>query len=313
MLDLSPGFSFLLNIHPQRPIGFIITPDFISEIILTHPNEKELKRAFQAIQGITLPKIPEVVLALQQELTKVMPDLGKVGEVLGTDVALSGLVLKTVNSASYGLPRKVESISQAAILLGLNTLRDVVLAMALKQALGEESEFDVALWRIAKGNAFGATAMARSIEGVSVESAYLNGLFHDAGALILAKKDPDYQELYIHGLSSPVSALAEEERRYGTNHVVVSFLLAKHWELPDPVCSAIYHSHVEECGEIEDPETRTLVAIQKVTGSSVSHMVFPGLEFGDEGARALASAYTELIVGGDALMEMYSKVDGAVW
>lgn len=281
--------------------------------MMGHPSEEELKGAFAAIQGIALPKVPEVVLALQREMAGAMPDLGKVGKILETDVALSGLVLKTVNSASYGLPIKVESIPQAATLLGLNTLREVVLTTALKEALGEQSDFDVTLWRIAKGNAFGATALAHSVEGVSAASAYLNGLFHDAGALILAKKDPDYAELYKRGFVSPVSALVEETRRYGTNHAVIGYLLAKHWKLPSRVCSAIYHSHVEDYAGIEDPETRVLIAIQEVTGASVSHMIFPDLKFSDEGARALASAYMELIVDGETMMQMHDHVDKAVW
>ena len=174
------------------------------------PSKEELEQAFAFMKGRAIPKMPEVVLDLQKEIAKHEPNLAKVGEILAKDMALSGLVLKTVNSANFGLQRKIGSIPHAAMLLGLNTLKDAVLISALKAALGEQSEFQALVWRISQGNALGARALAFDIEGISIDSAYLAGLFHDVGALIMEKIHPDYPKFYRQGLIYPVSALKEE-------------------------------------------------------------------------------------------------------
>ena len=145
------------------------------------PSKDELEQAFAFIKGKAIPKMPEVVLELQKEIAKNEPNLSKVGAILEEDMALSGLVLKTVNSVNFGLQRKINSIPHAAMLLGLNTLKDAVLISALKAALGEQSRFQTLVWRISQGNALGARTLAFAVEGVSVDYAYLAGLFHDVG------------------------------------------------------------------------------------------------------------------------------------
>ena len=86
------------------------------------PSKAELTQAFNFMKGTNIPAIPEAILALQQEIAKQEPDLSKIGEILASDIALSGMALKIINSASFGLSRKIDSISQATMLLGLNKI-----------------------------------------------------------------------------------------------------------------------------------------------------------------------------------------------
>ncbi|MFT7675081.1 MAG: HD-like signal output (HDOD) protein [Gammaproteobacteria bacterium] len=276
------------------------------------PSEAELKQAFNFIKGVEIPKIPDIVLALQQEITKREPDVSKIGGLLATDIALSGIVLKTINSVSFGLSRKIESIPQACVLLGLNTINEVILGAALKQSVGEGNPFQTKIWRAAQGCALGAKAMSLNVEGVSPEEAYLAGLFHDAGALLMEKKHPEYAELYRKEQAYPISLLAKETECYGTNHVVIGFLLANHWKLPEKVSVAIYNSHIKRCSMIDDPEIRALIAILKITDSSAAHLVSPGMPFSDEASRSIADAYMELLVDSDMLLEMKEKIEASV-
>ena len=273
------------------------------------PSESELTHAYNFIKGVEIPKIPEAVLALQQETSKREPDLKKIGEILAMDIALSGMALKTINSASFGLSRQIESISQATVLLGLNTLKEVILVSSLKQTMGETTPFQTTIWRSAQGCALGAKALAYTIDGISPESAYIAGLFHDVGALIIEKKYPEYSELYREGQAYPITALDEENDRYGTNHTVIGYLLAKHWKLPDKVCLAIYNSHIKSCSVIEDQEIRALVAILKVTENTTARLLFRGLEFSNEANSSLADGYIELIVDGEALEAMSDQIE----
>lgn len=277
------------------------------------PTQNELIQAFHILKESEIPKIPEVVLELQKETSKPEPDLAAVGKILETDIALSGLALKTINSAMFGLSREIRSIQQATILLGLRTLEEVILVSALRQTLGESTPFHNMIWRSSLGCAQGAKALAFAIDGVSQEIAYIAGLFHNAGAILLENKYPDYAQLYSDYLSCPVSLLRKEMSTYGTSHTVIGYLLAKNWKLPDKVCLAIYNSHISNSSGIPDQELRALIAVLKITENITSRMFYDSLEFGEESNLSLADAYMEIIVDDDALVTMREKIEKAVF
>jgi HD-like signal output (HDOD) protein len=281
------------------------------------PNANELKNAFDFLKGVEIPKIPEAVLSLQQEIEKRNPDLAKIGVILSTDMALSGLVLKTINSASYGLRRKIESIPQATTFLGLNTLKEVVLISALKQSLGEITTFQSLIWNNAQSCALGSKTLSFTLDGVSSEAAYLVGLFNEVGALIIEKRHPEYANFYRAGLSDPMLALEQETSHFGTNRAVISFLLSKHWNLPEKVSIAIYNSHIASSAVMVDPEIRTLIAIFKITESLSKQLIIPSLELSDAANQILADAYIELAADTDALEDikddMRDKLEKGAW
>ncbi|MDJ0880310.1 MAG: HDOD domain-containing protein [Gammaproteobacteria bacterium] len=268
------------------------------------PSESELNQAFDAIQGIRIPKIPDAVLALKQELLKQEPNMSDIGQILASDPALSGIALKIINSGKYGLSREIQSISQAAVLLGLNVIQEIILLSALKQAMGQSSPFQTYIWKSSQAIAMGAKALAISVEGVSPESAFLAGLFQNVGALLLDKKYENYSMQYLESLANPITCLKLEEEQYNTNHATISFLLAKHWRLPEKVGISIYHSHAETCLGLDDPEIKGLIAILKICENSTSHILDSGLKFTPEGTKAVANSYLELALDTDAIKEM---------
>lgn len=272
------------------------------------PSESDLTLAYNAIKGIEIPKIPDAVLALKQELIKAEPDMSNIGSILSSDPVLSGMALKTINSGRYGLSRKIESISQAAVLLGLNVIQEIILLAALKNAFGESTPFQSYIWKSSQANAMGAKALAYSIEGVSAESAFLAGLFQNVGALLLDKKHQEYSMQYLDKLAYPISCISHEENKYATNHAVISFLLAKHWHLSEKVCIAIYHSHDESCCGMNDAELKALIAILKICENSTSHLFHSGLEFTQEGSMSVANSYLELVLDSEAIKEMNYEV-----
>jgi HD-like signal output (HDOD) protein len=268
------------------------------------PTENELSSAFDAIRGIEIPKIPEAVIDLQKELLKSDPNMSNIGNILSTDPVLAGRVLKTVNSAKFGLPRKIESINQATMLLGLSEIKNVIMVAALKASLGESSTFQSYIWQSSQAIALGAKAMSFAIDGVSAESAYLAGLFQNIGALILEKKSDEYSTNYIENLACSVSCLSKEDSQYGTNHAIIGFLLAKNWQLPEKTCIAIYHSHAESCSEFEDPEVKALVAMLNICENSTNRLIHSDIQFCSESYTSLAKCYLELAIDCDALIEM---------
>lgn len=280
------------------------------------PSKGELQRAYDFLRGREIPKMPDVVLDVLREIARNEPDISEIGELLEQDMALSGRVLKTVNSASFGLQSKVLSIRHAAVLLGINTIKEIVMLSALKAALGERSEFHSLVWRASQGNALGAKVLAFDIEGISVDSAYLAGLFNDVGVLVMELTQSDYPRFYKRGLIAPETAIKEETSRFGTNHAVISFLLAKNWKLPEDVCMAIYNSHAESWVDIEDSTIRGLIAILKITSNTTTNLLYPELAFNDDAINSLSKAYLEIAVPGESILytmrDMSSKVRSGV-
>ena len=97
-----------------------------------HPSKQDLLAAHNAIQSTPLPKMPEAVLQFQTEMNKAEPNIDLIAQIISTDIALSGNVLKLVNSASYGMSTKISSIRQAVVILGLSTMKNVILPKSCK-------------------------------------------------------------------------------------------------------------------------------------------------------------------------------------
>jgi putative nucleotidyltransferase with HDIG domain len=134
-----------------------------------------------------LPTLPTYVLDLNALLSSTSVDLKKVGAVIRTDPSLSAQVLRLCNSALFGLRRRVISIEQAAVLLGTERLRTLVLACSIMQFAGKRLNGPQlgAFWQHSFLCALLSERIARQVDYFEKEQAYLAGLLHDIGQLPL--------------------------------------------------------------------------------------------------------------------------------
>jgi putative nucleotidyltransferase with HDIG domain len=134
-----------------------------------------------------LPTLPTYVLDLNALLSNASVDLKKVGAVIRTDPSLSAQVLRLCNSALFGLRRRVISIEQAAVLLGTERLRTLVLACSVMQFAGKRLNGTqlAAFWQHSFLCALLSERIARQVDYFEKEQAYLAGLLHDIGQLPL--------------------------------------------------------------------------------------------------------------------------------
>src|SRR5262249_54691026 len=152
--------------------------------------QEEIDKRKQRVLGVLskgLPTLPNYVLDLNALLSSPSVDLKKVGVVIRTDPSLSAQVLRLCNSALFGLRRRVISIEQAAVLLGTERLRTLVLACSIMQFAGKHltgSQLS-AFWQHSFLCALLSERVARQVEYFEKEQAYLGGLLHDIGVLPL--------------------------------------------------------------------------------------------------------------------------------
>lgn len=197
-----------------------------------------------------LPSLPTVYLQVVEELQSANAALARVGEIIAKDIGMSAQVLKLVNSAFFGLRRRVASATDAVNYLGLDTIRALVLSLhTFSQYEGTDlgGLSMVALRNHSLITAACAKHIAR-LEGADaklVDEAFIGGLLHDAGKLVLAANfSAQYARAMQLAHDGGLSFTAVEHGVFGCNHADVGGYLLGLWGLPVPVVECVsYHHH----------------------------------------------------------------------
>ncbi len=238
--------------------------------------------AAEALNNVSIPPCPEIVMALLQEARREEVDFIRLSRLVTGDVALAASVLKMANSPFFALRRKAQSVQQAVAVLGLRNLLKIAYGVALKQSLGNGTAAMERFWDRSNYNAVVSAYLAARLPGVSADDAYTFGLFHDAGIAVLMQKFPDYRQTLMRTNALAFGGAALEDERYGTNHIVVGALLGRNWYLPERVVWAVrYHHDFSVFGaprERATPDVCLLVAIRLLS----EHVVARFLGFADD-------------------------------
>jgi HD-like signal output (HDOD) protein len=221
------------------------------------------------LKGIHIPPQPQIMVDLQME--QVMPDssLNKIGELISQDVGLSGKVLKTVNSPSFGLANNITSIKQAVNLLGANSVINLVNAISIRGELSNDEIIALGgFWDNAMEIAEACAAIAKQIGYSTPDEAYSLGLFHNCGIPLLMQRFDNYADIITQCYAQDELTITDcENQLLKTNHAVVGYYIAKSWNLPAYISQAIHeHHNVEKVlgDENQNPQKRTLLAILKM-------------------------------------------------
>jgi len=224
--------------------------------------QERRKKRLMAILGQGLPTLPNYVLDLNALLSAATVDLKKVGNVIRTDPSLSAQVLRLCNSALFGLRRRVLSIEQAAILLGTERLRTLVLTCSVMQFAGKRLPVSQLLpfWQHSFLCALLSERIARQVDYFEKEQAYLGGLLHDIGQLplwILVVEEGAKQRT----LPPPSwqDNVAVERDYFGMDHCKVGRWMAVAWNFMPSFIDVFEHHHSPDRAE-HDPYLVGIVA-----------------------------------------------------
>ena len=197
------------------------------------------------LRTVEIPSCPAVLVQLRRLLQLDSTNLNEIARVVAQDVGLSASILKVINSPLYGLPQKLDSLTQAVSLLGLSTVSSISAAVMLRNVVGGNEPPELArFWDTAGRVAMLCARVAREVGGVTGDVAYTYGLFHNAGAAVLMKRFPDYvQTLGLAEAQSERPLTAVEDARHRTNHTVIGYLLTRSWGLSEQISSAVLVHH----------------------------------------------------------------------
>jgi putative nucleotidyltransferase with HDIG domain len=202
------------------------------------------------IAGIRrLPTLPQLYNLIVAEMQSKEPSLKKVGHIISQDVSMSAKILQLVNSNFYGLPLKIADPQQAAVYLGVETLKSLVLSIDVFSSFTEDAElrgFSLAeMWKHSLMTSRLARDIARAVtsDGKAAEEAMIAGILHDIGKLILLKAPMQYEKVEDFIEKSGCSRVEAEYAVMKTSHAELGTYLLGLWGIPDNVIEAVAFHH----------------------------------------------------------------------
>jgi HD-like signal output (HDOD) protein len=192
-----------------------------------------------------------IIAKLIAGLAKEDISLAELARLIEKDTVIAGHLLRTVNSALYGLPGTVSSVPHAIAILGCEKLRNTVLALSLarmwRQSPAARNWSAAAFNLHAAATAILADLLAQHLPAASPESAFAAGLFHDVGKLLAAAALPsEYELLCTIAHRKGMNTEQQEETVMGITHSELSALAVTHWRLPSAIGQAVRWHHAPE-------------------------------------------------------------------
>jgi len=204
-----------------------------------------LKERVQQLSNLsTLPYIAAKVMELVENPKTSASNLGK---IISADQVLAGRILKLANSAYYGFPRKISTINLAIVILGFNTLRDLVLSISVVDQFKIKNNTLLHIedfWRHALIVGMGARLISRYLNYPIVGEVFVAGLLHDIGYLVLFQRFSKlFRKIYQTAHQEEISFLEAEKKTMDITHAEIGSWLADGWNLPTKLVKAIRYHH----------------------------------------------------------------------
>ncbi|HSR70028.1 MAG TPA: HDOD domain-containing protein [Acidobacteriota bacterium] len=206
---------------------------------------QEIKRFIEGLEE--LPTVSPVVLKLISVASDPDAGLREVARILQADQSLASKILRLANSPAFGFSGRIASIDRATALLGLDLVRSAALSVIVVDLFRDEKDSEMPLcefWRHSMTCALASEALADRLGHKNAKEAFLAGLLHDIGKLVLLKWDRQkYDAVLKEARDREEPLLAVEERILGAGHTWVAKTLMEHWHFPDSIRNAAWLHH----------------------------------------------------------------------
>lgn len=195
-----------------------------------------------------LPPMPQVMHRAQAILNDPTSSFKDLEKLINTDQAFAIKVLKLANSAYYGRMKQVSSIQDAAVVIGMKSLGELITLSCASSLLSQSLRgYDLpakSLWQHSIGVAFGAKIIATKKHPDLVNDAFSAGLIHDAGKLILDEYVYQRKTLFQEFMSDDQQTFLEAEREIlGFEHAEIAAKVCEKWNFPQTISTAIRYHH----------------------------------------------------------------------
>ena len=244
----------------HRYIAKPCDPEQLRETI-TRTASLQALLASESLRGLiagmdNLPSLPTLFNEIVQKIQDSNASLEDVGTVIGKDIGMSVRVLQLVNSAYFGLARRITSVERAVAYLGLETISTLVLSVDIFKQFDSAgmSRFSAErLWDHSMRSAVLAKTIAADVgmDRLAADDTFTAGMLHDVGLLVLAARMPDKLEIVLSAIQDTGGdVMMAELDVLGVTHADIGAYLLGLWGLPVTIVeAAAYHYEPAAVGQ----------------------------------------------------------------
>ena len=222
-----------------------------------------LQKAFQGRHDLlkSIPSVPAILQSLLAEVSQVPEkvDLNRVAELIGRDKSIAAQCLRLANSPLFGRGTSTDSVRGAVRTLGISHIRDIAVSTMMMQISGSQKTMEPEVfWEHSLGCAIVSRKLARAVDFVDPEKAYLAGLLHDLGYIVNMVLFPQQERAALENAFKTGEFLGlSEYETLGFTHCQSGEVLARFWNFSSDLVEVILCHHDPAAATINPP----LVAI----------------------------------------------------
>ncbi len=233
---------------------------------------------------LEVSSLPMIYYRIDEVISRPNTSMADIGKIVGQDPGLTVRLLRLANSAFYHFPTKIETITQALVVIGTQQLRELVLATSivnLFQGIPKDLVNMESFWRHSIACGLAARMMATYRHEANVERYLIAGMVHDVGRLIMYKKIGDLsRSALIHSRTSGKPLYLAEKEVIGFDHGQIGRLLLQSWNLPQSLEEAVAFHHRPNLADHFPMEAATVhladIMVNALQwGTSGAHLVPP--------------------------------------
>ncbi len=206
-----------------------------------------LKKIVTGIKN--LPSLPNLYGSIVAEMHSKDASLKRVGYIISQDVSMSAKILQLVNSPFFGLPQKITDPQQAAVYLGIDTLKALVLSIHVFSLFTEDAELhgfslaEMCRHSLMTGRLARDIARAETDDEQVAQEALIAGILHDIGKLILLKIPRQYKQVMDFIEKRGCDQVEAEYTVMKTSHAELGAYLLGLWGISDNIVEPVAFHH----------------------------------------------------------------------
>lgn len=225
----------------------------------------------------SLFSLPDVAMRLNSLIESGEASAGQLADLVELDPGLTAATLKLANSAWYGLPSRVDTVSSAVLLIGQKALRDLVLSAAIVKTFRgiPESLIDMhVFWDNSTTCGVIARELGKACRIREQERLFIAGLLLGVGKLVfLARRPEQYRDVLAMAPQGDAAMLAAERRIFGFDYAELGAELLKAWKLPE-MLHFLVGAHLAPAAAIAWPKEAMIVHV----ASDIAAQIAPAIQ-----------------------------------
>jgi putative nucleotidyltransferase with HDIG domain len=222
------------------------------------PQENLHHHLREVMERHKLPSLPIVVTKVLSMLNDPDFSVRQLSRVISDDTALASRTLAISRSARYAQRHQPTTVHEAVLVLGYQTLRNIVMATAAQSFLTRKSKIAEKLWSHSLAAALTARILSQRAGFKDSELAFLAGLLHDVGEMILLHGDPKGFERVLEEVQQTKEPIVEKEKEmYSFDHSSIGVALLDFWNIDTRIGEAVLCHHDQE----DNPNPRSLITM----------------------------------------------------